>query len=83
MTITTDSLSGNKWSYLDDWYYQTDVIGVVVSKLSSKNLPNPNEVWQNKIAKSALMIGRELTIQERDSLRPRQYFFDLWEHKNA
>lgn len=78
--VTTDNLNGNVWSYEDGWYYQTNN-GKEVSRLSSKNFPNPFDVWTGKIKKSSEAAGRSLTTEERDRLKPRQYIFDIWKHK--
>jgi len=83
MLVATDALNGNKWHYLDGWYHQYDTSGVFVSKLSAKNFPDPFNVWENKVRKSEGVIQRPLTEPERQMLKPRQYIFDIWEHKNA
>lgn len=80
--VTTDNLNGNVWSYEDGWYYQTDN-GKPLSKLSAKNFPNPFDVWTGKTKKTEASLGRKLTSDERDRLKPRQYIFDIWEHREG
>lgn len=80
--ISIDSLNNHKWYFADGWYFQKSG-DVIMSKLSAKNFPDPFDVWARKIDGAKKAIGRELTIPERDNLKPRQYIFDIWEHRNA
>ncbi len=80
--ITTDALNGDKWHYADGWYFQL-FNNLIVSKLSMKNFPNPFDVWESKKKKFEGVLNRPLTEDEKISLKPRQYIFDIWEHRNA
>lgn len=80
--ITTDALNGDKWHFDAGWYIQKRD-GVEISRLSLKNFPDPFLVWESKIKKTEGTINRPLTEEEKTSLKPRQYIFDMWEHRNA
>lgn len=82
MKVTTDNLNGNVWSYENGWYYQT-ANGKELSKLSLKNFPNPFDLWDSKMKKSSEFLGRVLSTEEKDRLKPRQYIFDIWEHREG
>lgn len=81
--VTTDTLNGDKWSYLDGWYYQDSIDGKPISKLSAKNFPNPHDIWESKMNRSEAVLQRPLTSDEKIILKPRQYIFAIWEHRNA
>lgn len=77
--ITTNT-NGDVWTYENGWYHQIRN-GREVSKLSLKNFPNPTDIWENKVKRSEKLVHRILTLEEKNSLRPGQYIFDIWEHK--
>ena len=82
MKVATDALTGYNWHFETDdsgkdWYVQKEGQDEV-SRLSLKNFPNPNDVWEKKIRKSEGVIARQLTQEERDRLKPRQYIFEIW-----
>lgn len=82
MKIATDNLTGDEWHFNDGRYFQFRN-GEQVSYMSQKNFPNPWEVWNAKVSKSEALLQRSLTEEERNRLKPREYIFKVWEHKDA
>lgn len=82
MEVAKDDLRGDVWVYRDGWYYQTRN-AEIISRLSAKNFPDPFSVWEKKIEKNSKIFQRELTNAERQILKPGQYIFDIWKHRNA
>lgn len=80
MKVTTDRQY--TWDYEDGVYYKSDTNGPV-SQLSVSNIPDPFQLWKGKTSMSEQVLLRPLTEDERLSLKPAEYLFDLWAHKES
>lgn len=70
--------AGSSWYYCpdDDKYYRVNAQGQKYRKISGQFLPNPEEVWRQKIG-AAILRGDRPDVNK---LKPTPAVYALWDH---